>query len=1536
MPFDQYCKSGATCEGNASPSYWTRKRLTGVTTSALVDGAYQKVDSWKLEHSFPSTGDGNAPPLWLKSITRTEHTGDTPVTLPPVTFRGVQMPNRVSGAVDAIPAYNRYRVHAIDTETGGTIGITYSDPGCTAGSLPKPESNTGRCYPVIWSPPDVPAPDYEPYEDWFHSYVVTQMHEVDNTGGAPAVQTAYKYLGGLGWTKSEDEFTKPEHRTYDDRRGYGRVQVIGGTTDDSRTLTETRYFRGIDGAQVADSEGTEVTDRRAFAGMTRETATYNGVGGALVSATSHTPWRSAATASQSRSGLPALEARHTGVRKEATRTAVSGGTMRRTEVTRTFDSLGMVASASDSGDTAKSGDEQCVTTSYARNTGKNILTPVAEARTVAVSCTATPDLPGDLVSTERHYYDGATGLGAAPTKGDLTRTDENDGAGTGHVTVNKATYDQYGRQVTSIDAAGETTRVAYTPATGQAPSKTAATNALGHTETTHTDPRRGVTTAVVDANGKRTDLAYDALGRLTRAWEPGWSKADHENMPVAEFTYRVSRTEAAVVTTRTLRGDGSYATSYAFYDGLLRERETQSPAAGVKNGRVVTEQLYDTLGRVGKAYSPYHAKGAPSTTLVTGDESQVPAATENRFDGAGRPTAVLSLEFGNETKRTTTAYTGDRTTMVPPEGGTARTTVTNALGQVTERLSYTDKDRTRYIKATYAYDKHGNLAKLTDAGGNTWTWAFDARGREVRADDPDKGLTTTAYDDLDRPVRTTDARGTTLTTVYDALGRRKELKQGDELRAEWTYDTLAKGHPTADTRYIDGQAYTTEIGGYNNRYQPTSSTTTLPAATGALAGSYRWSYTYNQYTGTQQSTSHPAIGGLPSERVTTVYDADDLPTRTVAGRQTLVNNVSYDVLSRPIRTEYGIFGQRVYQTQDWDAHTGALTRHTLDGDVALRIEETRYTYDDAGNITRVSATSGQDAQKSTDNQCFTTDALRRLTDAWTTGKGDDDCSAGPSASTVGGPDAYWHTYSHDVTGNRTEEVRHAVTSGGEDITRTYTYGEPGQDAPHALRSVTTTGGPADGQRETFSYDEAGNTSSRTGGARDQALDWDAEGRLATVTEDGKTTSYLYDSDGERLMARDADGSITAYLPGGNELKATGDKVTGTRYYSHAGQNVAVRTGDGAITFLFPDHQGTALIAVAWGAGQAVTRRKQLPFGGPRASSGAWPGDRGFLSGTTDPTGTTHLGAREYDPQLGRFLSVDPLLLPEDLSQHNPYIYGNNNPVTFADPTGEAYEECVSGQYSCTNGRGGTGDLQKVEFGKNYERETRARGGTISPNYTIQKNTSYRHTYTKGSGVTTPSLEQAARSAYIEQQNRIKRERKAAEAQRKKNERDEGFWDKLKRGDMKGAAGNAWENTKETFGTWEGWKNRVLPGVGFGVCLVASAGVCTVAGAAVVATTFFGDGLTTGSWNWSASGKSLAWTLGGGYVAKTLVGGWRGAAIVRRTRVKTVYQADNVTIYGYRKVVDVGATYANVSLNTGLSMTFCGVGAASPGSTAGAC
>ncbi|MGR6998907.1 hypothetical protein ACU686_13410 [Yinghuangia aomiensis] len=206
VPFDLNCDDGKECKGLFAPSFWTRKRLTGITTKVLVGGAYQDVDSWALAQTFPPTGDtAKEFPLWFESITRTgiAGTGD-PITLPPVTFNGIQLANRVDGTGDGAPPFLRRRIDNITTETGATISAIYSPQDCTPTSLPAPESNNRRCYPVFWQKPA----NTDPTIDWFHKYVVTKVIEQDNTAGGSKKVTKYAYLDGPAWVKSTDEFTQ--------------------------------------------------------------------------------------------------------------------------------------------------------------------------------------------------------------------------------------------------------------------------------------------------------------------------------------------------------------------------------------------------------------------------------------------------------------------------------------------------------------------------------------------------------------------------------------------------------------------------------------------------------------------------------------------------------------------------------------------------------------------------------------------------------------------------------------------------------------------------------------------------------------------------------------------------------------------------------------------------------------------------------------------------------------------------------------------------------------------------------------------------------------------------------------------------------------------------------------------------------------------------------------------------------------------------------------------------------------------------------
>jgi RHS repeat-associated protein len=83
-----------------------------------------------------------------------------------------------------------------------------------------------------------------------------------------------------------------------------------------------------------------------------------------------------------------------------------------------------------------------------------------------------------------------------------------------------------------------------------------------------------------------------------------------------------------------------------------------------------------------------------------------------------------------------------------------------------------------------------------------------------------------------------------------------------------------------------------------------------------------------------------------------------------------------------------------------------------------------------------------------------------------------------------------------------------------------------------------------------------------------------------------------------------------------------------------------------------------------------TWRQSTPYGGVRGPAVTDPGGRGFLNKPADDTsGLVILGARNYDPDTGRFISLDPMLEMNDPRQLNGYGYASANPILNSDPSG---------------------------------------------------------------------------------------------------------------------------------------------------------------------------------------------------------------------------------------------------------------------------
>ena len=239
--------------------------------------------------------------------------------------------------------------------------------------------------------------------------------------------------------------------------------------------------------------------------------------------------------------------------------------------------------------------------------------------------------------------------------------------------------------------------------------------------------------------------------------------------------------------------------------------------------------------------------------------------------------------------------------------------------------------------------------------------------------------------------------------------------------------------------------------------------------------------------------------------------------------------------------------------------------------------------------------------------------------------------------------------------------------------RSYSYPASGQPRPHALWQAATVAGA--GPWLLFDYDLAGNTVERTIGGQTQELSWDVEGRLVQVDDGADTSSMIYDAGGQRLVRRDG-VEVTVFLPHTEVVwdarHTVTDDVDATRYVSHAGQVVATVSGTDPADWVYHavDHHGTTATHTVNAFTGVHQVRRMDPYGNPRGTAPpAWPGQQGYVGGVHDPTGLIHIGARPYDPIIGRFATVDPILNVADDQQINGYSYAHANPITYTDPTG---------------------------------------------------------------------------------------------------------------------------------------------------------------------------------------------------------------------------------------------------------------------------
>jgi len=111
-------------------------------------------------------------------------------------------------------------------------------------------------------------------------------------------------------------------------------------------------------------------------------------------------------------------------------------------------------------------------------------------------------------------------------------------------------------------------------------------------------------------------------------------------------------------------------------------------------------------------------------------------------------------------------------------------------------------------------------------------------------------------------------------------------------------------------------------------------------------------------------------------------------------------------------------------------------------------------------------------------------------------------------------------------------------------------------------------------------------------------------------------------------------------------------------FVYAGNNIVASIGGPDIEYHHQDRLSNRIITNS--DGYRVGKFKSLPFGQKIENSGV---DYPFTGKEEDESSLYYFGARYYDGNLGRFISVDPV------EENHAYSYVENNPMNKIDPNG---------------------------------------------------------------------------------------------------------------------------------------------------------------------------------------------------------------------------------------------------------------------------
>ena len=774
----------------------------------------------------------------------------------------------------------------------------------------------------------------------------------------------------------------------------------------------------------------------------------------------------------------------------------------------------------------------------------------------------------------------------------------------------------------------------------------------------------GLLAALTDPKDQTTTFSYDSLGRLIRDDDPAGGFKTLTRTDVRDG-HEVA-VQTALGRTRTHRvellASGDRQRTITDPNGLksvMRHNKDESRTLTRPDGtQVAAEFVGDSRFSMNAPMARTATVTAPSGKKLTVDQS-VQATLSDPHDNLSLQTLTKTLRLGARTYTSVFDAASRRFTTTAPTGRRLTTDIDAQQRPLTQTVA-------GIAPASYSYDTSGRPTAVGQ-GARIERYTYDATGRPDSITDPLGRTTRLTWDDADRLIRETLPDGREIAYAYDRNGNLSSITPPArpphafshtpvDLTDRYTPPLItAAAKPTryaydkdrALTKVTRADDSTVELG-----YDAAGRLETLVQARGETR------LRYSLHSGNLATVTAP--GG---EQITFAFDGS-LPTRetfsgTFAGEVARSYDDDFRVAAESVNNAYtttftydqdGLLTGAGALTLSRDPQNGLSTATNL-GDSTTTI--TRNTF---GEPETVTAKQGSSARY---NESYTRDDLGRITTKTETRVADtsyaytyDNAGRLERVTKDGQLQA---SYRYDPNGNRTQ-----ITQANElPITASY-------DAQDRL----TRQGATD-----YEYNDAGDLRRKTDTTTGEitSYDYDELGALTKVTLPGGTRiDYVIDAAGRRI-AKKRDGELVQGFLYGHPLgplaELNTDGSVRTRFVYATRSNVPdYMTRDGNTYRIVTDHLGSPRAVIDADTGTVAQELDYDEFG--RITRDTNPGLQpfGFAGGLYErDTKLVRFGARDYDPETGRFTTKDPIGFDGDDTNLYGYVFAD--PVNLVDPGG---------------------------------------------------------------------------------------------------------------------------------------------------------------------------------------------------------------------------------------------------------------------------